>query len=175
MAWLIVADGDASLSLRKAFRDADEEWPERLRQLAQEVSQAKSLGGDEWRGSLARFNQATGPPKGQPVRRFRVPVKLLDVDLESAILAQASKATTRRLSEALGWETSNRFQLMGWLGSKAPEKIGAEKDKYPFRRAILGSLVLLSETSSGLQETLFHWLRNAGTTERRAREMISRA
>lgn len=140
--WLVAADGDAAVAVRRAHRDAGLRLPMLVRQALLRAGTERRQGSDE--AFVAATEEAN-----RECRRAGVPLHLSPIDLEHAVLDGCSDDTAAELADELGLEVANRVDLEAALRSR----------KAPHLRAALANLLPWDELSADTIAVLRGWMR----------------
>lgn len=150
--WLVAADGDASSEIRDALTRAGVTIPANVRNALTDVRRAESTAG--WSAAVNTLNNVCSGDG--------FPLRLLSVDLESAVLAGASARTRRAIAEKAGWRDLSEGRvsqqdLLHHLGSKGASPHG-EGNKAPWLRGYIGQHLPWREVSLEFRAILAAWL-----------------
>jgi len=151
--WLAVADGDAASQLRQAFNDAQISISRKVIQEIGRVGSEKDQGNERWRLAIKRLNTAT--------RSDKVAFLLLPVDLEDAILSNASPETLQIIAEKISSADLTCEGLLNSLGSKAANNGAGNSIKHPWVRAFIAKTLPWNEVSDDVLAVLKRWLEGA--------------
>lgn len=148
--WLAVPDADAATAISDAFRDANVSMTG-ARTPLQAI--AKAIGDGDltaWRQQAAAVNAAC--------TTNGIPLRLLTVDLEEAMLSDTSDPTWQALAQTASIEVGSRGGLMQKLGSKCIDgKSSNSAVKAPWIRGLVGREIPLNELSASTCDVLAAW------------------
>ncbi|NKZ38432.1 AAA family ATPase [Oleiagrimonas citrea] len=151
ISWLVLADGDASSAVRRAFQDAKYTLPQPVLEKISPV--AASVGGeiDQWVVSIRSLNK-TAITHG-------VPFLLAPVDLEHTALSSAGAGTLQVIADAASCQDSRLETVLKKLGSKACERNDSAM-KSPWVRGLIAKTLPGTEISSDVRRIMRYWGRD---------------
>jgi hypothetical protein len=167
--WLALADGvDSATNLLHAVREAGVRPSPLVTRSLNSVS-AASTSGDEQKlvAEIRRANSAA--------RRVGLRIALLPVDLEYAVLCDASDETITRIAERSRISVSSKEELLRTLGSKAGAGPSGNRRKSPWIRAVIAEELPLAEMSDDLLAILRRWFRMTLRTTRAVSDLLREA
>lgn len=149
--WLAVPDADAGTSVLAAFRETRVAVPTEVRTSVEAVNTA--LGQDDvnaWRTHASAANRYS--------EREGLPLRFLVVDLEEAMLNDASETTWKSVADGAGVESDSLGRLMSRLGSKALGPRPNAPQKAPWVRGLIGRTIPLHELTPNVRSILVAWV-----------------
>jgi hypothetical protein len=149
IAWLVVSDGDSGSALRRALSDSSVFVPQDVIELIGIVGAKSAEGTPEWVAAIKALNAKTNSAQ--------IGFALLPVDLEHAVLADASPTTISKVCDKMGVKRCSLDQLLNSLGSKAVSRTGVP-NKAPWIRGFLGAHMPWGELSEGVLSVMRRWL-----------------
>lgn len=156
--WLAVFDADAGTAARQGLNEAGLTVPQPVVEAIGEMTTAQGEATDDeateskrrtWRQKARKTNEAA--------RKARLALRFLPLDLEDAVLENASEDTCRAVWNALGREPSDKPTLLRRLGSKASPG-GDEAVKKPWIRGLIGQTIAPQELSTTVRHVLSDWI-----------------
>lgn len=151
--WLVVADGDASTDVLRAFRDAGLSMKQEVLEALGDVTAAKNEGDiSAWRFAVDDVNRTA--------REEGVQLHLLSLDLEEAALGAAGDESVERIKGLIDLShVADRKGLLNALGAKGFGNGEGRKD--PWMRGLVGEELEPKEISADVTSVLRLWFGGA--------------
>lgn len=150
--WLVVADGDSTRTIRRAYRDAQMTLSTSTRAEMRSLELAFSANDRSAAiGAARRLNRSAATAAE---RLF-----LLPVDLEWCAISDAKPSTVQSLSRAFATQHDSVEEMAGYLGSKCMSlRSPSSGVKAPWMRAFAAAELPWDEVSSDAKAVLRRWL-----------------
>lgn len=153
--WLAVADSfDATTDLTRGVRAAGFTIPAAV---ATEIRRIPSLVQQGRVDDMIETSRAVNRAASAAGARLA----LASVDLEYAMLCDASQATCRKLAKRIGQQSQSRDELLRVLGSKYGRGPIAEPLKAAWMRGLIGQTIPADEISEDARSIMSMWLGGA--------------
>lgn len=149
--WIVLADGDASQELREAFKNAGVTIPLAVGTALRRVKTVQ--GTDDWADAVRALNAIC--------RDTNFPLRMMPVDLESAILEDAGDEILDAISKEVEWDEivgrAKKEEVLRRLGSKAVAD-PSDKWKAPWIRGFIGREIAWNCLSEEVKSIVSDWL-----------------
>jgi hypothetical protein len=164
--WLAVADAvDAATDLARGARDAGVVLPAPVAAAFRRIPGLYRNGLEADAIDAARaLNQAALISGAR--------VGLAPVDLEHLMLAEASPATCRLITDRIGIPRMSQANLLRKLGSQVGAGPSADRLKHPWIRSLIGQLLPPAEISADVRLILSMWMRGAIEDDAQIAELL---
>lgn len=151
--FLVAADADSSQPVREAFNAADVVVKQEVLDYLREMRAAHSADDiEDWRNCTLELNDAAV--------EHDFPLHFLSLDLEEAMLGDASEEYVSRVSVKCGWDAElSKVELLRRLGAKGIN--GGNGEKAPWIRGFVGETVPAQELPDETIGCLRRWLEGA--------------
>lgn len=164
--WLIVSDGDAAGDIRLAFKYSKYKIPQEIISCFSSIKQATD--NVQWAERIRVLNMLC--------EQHDFPLRMMPIDLESAILQEANDDLIINIAGKVGWDdlkgNPNKAEVIKRLGSKMAQN-RSEKWKAPWIRGYIGKEIPWDMVSTDIRNILVAWLKTVMDDEE-ARNILTR-
>lgn len=148
--WTVLADGDSVGPITQGLVNSGQSVPLQVR------NALNDLGSTPWNDLQLRTERARRAT--DELRQSGLRSSILPVDLEWALLSNASEGLLQDLRNSISAPDAERVSLAQYLGSKVGTGKGTDTRKDPWIRAEIGARAHWSDISESVRAVLTDWL-----------------